>query len=62
MGGAALPRSHAADDVGAILNHLLRMERAFFAGDALDHEARGFIDENAQRVLLIRLFINERAV
>jgi hypothetical protein len=50
----ALAGRHSADDVSAILNHLFRMECAFFAGDALDYEARGFVYENAQRLLLIK--------
>ncbi len=35
------------------------MERAFLAGDALDDQARGFVYENAQRLLLLGCLMNE---
>jgi hypothetical protein len=38
---------YSTDDVRPIFDHLLRMERAFLAGDALDDEARIFVNENA---------------
>jgi hypothetical protein len=46
---AALAGRDAADDVGSILNHLLRVERALFARDALHDEARVSVNEYAQR-------------
>src|SRR5690348_11098460 len=46
---AALPWSNSAHDVGAILNHLLRVESAFTAGKALYDQASPFIDEHAHR-------------
>ena len=48
MRRATFAGSHAANDVGPVLDHLLRMEGAFFAGDALDDEASRFINKNAQ--------------
>jgi hypothetical protein len=45
--GATFTRRYAADDVRSILDHLLRMERAFLAGNALHDEARIFVNENA---------------
>jgi hypothetical protein len=35
------------------------MKRSFFAGDALDNKARGFIYENAQRLLLLKCLMKE---
>ncbi len=48
---AALAGRHAADDVGAVVHHLLGVERALGAGDALHDEARIFVNENAQSCL-----------
>ena len=48
VSGAALAGSYATNNIGPVLDHLLRMERAFFAGDALDDEASRFINKNAQ--------------
>src|SRR4051812_2979797 len=44
---AALARSYTANDLGAVLDHLLCMERAVPTGDALHDEAGVFFDENA---------------
>ena len=43
---AALAGGHTSHDVGAILNHLLGVEGAFFASDALHHQPGIFVDEN----------------
>src|SRR5579859_3426320 len=39
----------AADHVGAVLNHLLSVEGAFAAGEALHDDFCFFVDENAHR-------------
>ena len=44
---AALPRRDAGDDLRAVLDHLLRVERAVAAGDALHDELRVLVDEDA---------------
>src|SRR5271156_1152450 len=49
MLGAAFAGGDSADDVGAVFDHLLRVKRAFAAGEALDDEARFFVYENAHR-------------
>ena len=41
----ALAGRDAADDVGAVRRGLLRVERAFAAGEALDDEAGVLVDE-----------------
>jgi hypothetical protein len=43
----ALSRGHAGDDVRAVLQHLLGVERAVAARDALHDEARVLVDEDA---------------
>src|SRR5216684_608027 len=45
----ALARSDAAYNVGAVLDHLLRVEGAFAPGEALNDEARFLADEDAHR-------------
>jgi len=45
--GAALAGRHAAHYLGAVIHHLLRVERAFGAGEALHDDLRIFVDENA---------------
>ena len=52
---AAFSGRHATDDVRSILNHLLRMKRAFFAGDSLHDQARVFINQNAQAICSLKL-------
>jgi hypothetical protein len=42
--GAAFARRHAANDVGAVLDHFLGVEGAFVAGHALDDDRRGLVD------------------
>ena len=44
---AALPGRDAGDQVGAVGEHLLRVERARAAGDALAHHAGVLVDEDA---------------
>src|SRR5204863_661706 len=44
---AALARRDAAHDLRAVGHHLLRMERAVAAGDALDDQARALVDQDA---------------
>ncbi len=46
---AAFAGRDAADDVGAVVDHLLRVESAFAAGETLDDEACFFVYENAHR-------------
>src|ERR1700730_6397068 len=46
---AAFARGHATHHVGAILNHLLRVEGAFTTREALDDEARFFVYQHAHR-------------
>src|SRR6266700_1136935 len=46
---AAFSGGNAADNIRAVLDHLLRVKGAFAAGEALDDEARFFIDQNAHR-------------
>ena len=45
--GAALAGRHAADDVGAVGDGLLRVERAFLAGEALHDQSRVFVYQYA---------------
>src|SRR5437588_10960976 len=47
MGGAALARRDAAQDVGAVGDHLLRVKRPLVAGEALHHDARRFVEQDA---------------
>src|SRR5579859_1163552 len=49
MLGIALAGSDAANDVGAVLDHLLRVESAFAAGEALNDEASLFVNQDAHR-------------
>src|SRR6267142_2368201 len=49
MLGAAFAGGDAADDIRSVLDHLLRVEGAFAAGEALDEQARFFVNENAHR-------------
>ena len=46
-----LARRHAGDDVGAVVLHLLGVEAALAAGDALDEESRVRPDEDAHAPL-----------
>src|SRR5262249_4309649 len=48
---ATLARRHTADDVGAVGLRLLRVERAFAAGEALNDEPRVSIDEYGHKFL-----------
>src|SRR5713226_10645699 len=49
MPGAAFAGSDAAGHVCAVLDHLLGVEGAFAAGEALDDQTRFFVDQNAHR-------------
>src|SRR5580704_7569881 len=49
MLGAAFARRNSPNDVGSILNHLLRVEGAFTAGKALNDQACFFVNKNAHR-------------
>ena len=53
MNRTPFARRHAADDVSPVLNHLLRMEGTFFAGNALHNQARVLVDKNTH------LFVTE---
>ena len=46
VGGAALPRGHAADDLGAVIDHLLGVEGALRAGEALDDDLGVLVDQD----------------
>ena len=46
MRGAALAGRHAADDVGAVVDHFLGVEGADAAGEALDEDRGVLVDEN----------------
>src|SRR5579863_5005815 len=46
---ATLAGRYAGDDFRAVVDHLLRVEAAFAAGEALDENARLFVDEDAHR-------------
>ena len=52
MLAAAFAGRDAADDIGAVGDHLLRVEGALVAGHALHQHRRGFVDQNAHDVLL----------
>ena len=43
--GPSLSRRHAGHDIGAVVQHLLRMKRSLAAGDALNDETRRFADK-----------------
>jgi hypothetical protein len=47
---AALSRGYTTNYIGAVIDHLLRMKRAFFACDALDDKAGTFVNENAHKI------------
>ncbi len=47
MGLAALAGRDAGDDIAAVVDHLLGVEAALVAGDALNEDRRLFVDENA---------------
>ena len=49
MLGAALAGRHAGDNFRAVLDHLLRVEAAFAAGEALHDQASVLVDQNAHR-------------
>ncbi len=49
---AAFAGRHAADDVGAVVDHFLGVERADAAGEALDEDRRIFVDEDGHCVFL----------
>src|ERR1700757_1989651 len=49
MLGAAFARSYAANHVGTVFDHLLRVEGTFAAGEALYDEFGLFVDEDAHR-------------
>src|SRR5690606_23351509 len=44
---ATLARRHAADDPGAVLDHLFGVEGALRPGEALDDDLGGFVDQHA---------------
>src|SRR6266851_8165720 len=46
---AAFSGGNAAHNIRAVFDHLLRVKGAFAAGEALNDQARFFIDENAHR-------------
>jgi hypothetical protein len=46
VGRSAFPGRDAADDGGAVRRRLLGVKRPFAAGQALDNQTRGCIDEN----------------
>ena len=48
---AALAGGHAGDDLGAVLHHLLGVEAAFAAGEALDDDFRLGVDKDAHYAL-----------
>ena len=50
MSRAAFTRCDAADYVRAVVHHLLCVERALFAGDALNDKARRLINKYAHLV------------
>src|SRR5206468_2406476 len=47
MGRTALPRGHAADDVRAVGDHLVGVERALVAREALDDDGGALIEQDA---------------
>ena len=47
VGGAALARGDACDDLGAVIGAGLGVERAFASGEALHHESGFFVDQYA---------------
>src|SRR5437016_13118443 len=49
MLGATFAGRDAADNVGTVFDHLLRVESTFAAGETLDDEASFFVDEDAHR-------------
>jgi hypothetical protein len=46
MGGATLARGHAANNLGAVLDHLSGVEGALLAGEALHDHLGVLIDQN----------------
>ena len=50
VGGAALPRRHPADDIGAVFLAAGGVEGALLAGDALDDHPRGLVGQDAHRI------------
>jgi len=50
VGLASLPWRHAANNVGAVFNHLACVEGAFASGEALDDDFGVAVDENAHVV------------
>ena len=61
MRRAALARRYTSNDVRSILNHLSGMERTFFAGNALHHQARISIDKNAHLLGGESRFLNAKS-
>jgi hypothetical protein len=49
---AALARGHAADQFGAVFEHLLGMEGALLAGEALGDDLGVLVDQNAHGSIL----------
>jgi len=47
MGLSALARGNTTDHLGAVLQHLLGMVAAFFAGKSLYNDFRMLVDQNA---------------
>src|SRR6266849_4744143 len=50
MLGAAFAGRHTPNHVRAVLDHLLCVEGTFAAGEALDDQARLFVNENTHKV------------
>ena len=61
MSRAALARRYTSNDIRSILNHLSGMERTFFAGNALHHQARIPIDKNAHLLGGESRFLNAKS-
>jgi hypothetical protein len=57
MGAPALAGRDAADDVGAVIQHLLGVEGALVAGDALDDDRGGLVDEDAHGAVSPQCFV-----
>ena len=52
MGGATLARRHAANNVGAVVDHFLSVKGADAASEALDQDRGIFVDKNCHCVFL----------
>jgi hypothetical protein len=47
VGGATFAGRYTADDFGSVFGASFRVEGAFFSGDALNDEARVFVNQNS---------------